>query len=177
MSSVAATRAPVAAAVPASAAAAPEPGSDDSVPSRPNDVTGVADGPDLVLPSGIRISLRKLGAARVTTAQLDAILAGIKLLPAADQQVVARSGVRIDLLPVAALEQGINGRAELGATDIDPDANGVWKPTAVRIAAARTDAGAESSTEAVQHEIGHVLAVLRNGDRSERTAIDYASRY
>ena len=182
-SSIRATAAPRAA---APSAASSEPatdfsavtGPDDSTPSATTELLGEPDGSELQLASGIRISLRKVGKARVSTAELQRIVAGISLLPAVDQALVARAGVAISLLPVPALEQGISGTDELGATDLDPNASGQIVPTAVRVAVRGADqTGPENPAEIVQHELGHVVSVLERGDRSEQAAIDYAKRY
>ena len=151
---------------------------DDSTPGAAGELRGDADGPELQLPSGIHISLRKVGKARVSANELQRVLAGIKLLPAADQALVARSGVRVDLLPVAALEQSISGGDYLGATDLDDDGAGVFRPSGVRVAVrSGVQTGADTPEELVQHELGHVIAVLEHGDRSEAAAIAYAQAH
>lgn len=139
---------------------------------------GEPDGAPIALRSGVVIELRRIGNERVSTAELLAAVAGVSSLPVADQQLVAASGVRVRLLPSAALEQGADGRNLLGGTTIERDASGErWAPTGVRIAVRAGRAGRESTPEIVQHELGHVVSVLRGQDRSEQAAEAYAGRY
>jgi hypothetical protein len=146
---------------------------DDSRPSAPQELFGVADGTAYRLRSGIVVQKRRVGNDRVSRDALRDILRAIDLLPAADQSLIARTGIVIMVLPVAALEGGL-----LGATTIVQDTVGApWRPTVVRVAAHAGRNGAEATGEIVQHEIGHVLAVLTRQDRSEAAAADYARRH
>lgn len=138
------------------------------------EVRGVQDGPEWILPSGIRIRCERIGAHRVSRHELQQAIRGIQLLPFQHQVVVARLGVPILLLPVPRLEQlpGTDPRTPVvGATLIDGDV-GQGRPTKVRVAAR-----VSNMSEVVQHEIGHVLAVAGSQDRSESAAEAYAARF
>jgi hypothetical protein len=143
-------------------------------------VVGTQDGPDVQLASGVRVRRTRIGSQRVPDQALWDVIRAIQQLPAADQQLVARAGVPIILVPAKRLEY-VHGTstAVLGATSIHQD-SGRWVPTAVRVATAAPEAargGANSISEVTQHEIGHVVAVIRSQDRSEETAIRYAERW
>lgn len=112
------------------------------------------------------------GRGRVSDAQQRRVRAAIAKLPAADRALLARHGLRVELVPVRALEDGM-----LGATNIERDAEGRWTPTSIRVASRITGSGAESLAEVVQHEVGHALAVLRDQDRSEDAAHAYARKW
>ncbi len=144
-------------------------GTDDSLPASANEVRGAVDGAPILLPSGIVIQRRSLGRRRVTRQQLADAIRGIQMLPLADQQRVARLGVRVNLVPVATLEDTL-----LGATAIEQDQSGRWHPTAVRVAVAAGLGGHEATAEIVQHELGHVLSVTRDQNLSEEAAEAYA---
>jgi hypothetical protein len=150
-----------------------------AVTAQTPELHGKPDGAPIVLPSGITIDLRQVGTLRVTVSQLQAVEAGIALLPLADQQVVARAGVHVQLLPTTALEQTEAGHDLLGATTIiqEGPANSPWIPTLIRVAVAGGRSGTEATPEVIQHEIGHVVSVERYQDRSEAAAIAYAKRY
>lgn len=109
------------------------------------------------------------GRARVSAGEQRRARAAIAMLPAADRALLARHGLRVELVPTKALEDGM-----LGATSIERDSEGRWAPTSIRVASRITGKGAESLGEVIQHEIGHALAVLREQDRSEDAAHDYA---
>ena len=147
----------------------------------PLEVDGVADGPDLVLPSGVRIRRKRVGMFSVTQAELQQAVRGVQLLPLQHQLVIARAGIPIELLPIAQLEQ-VSGTSQpvLGATAVVQDTNGAWIPTRIRVAVrsplASTN-GMNTIGEVTQHEIGHAIAVLGNQDRSEEAAHRYAQRY
>ena len=59
----------------------------------------------------------------------------------------------------------------------DGGANGTWRPTLVRVAVRAGLARDEQTSEIVQHELGHVVSVVRTQDRSEAAAINYARRF
>lgn len=136
-------------------------------------VRGAPDGADLQLPSGIRVRRTAVGAAHVTATELQQALMGIAMLPATHQALIARSGIVIELVPVAALENGI-----LGATSIEQSPGGPWMPTLVRVAVrsplSAAGTGRTAVGEIAQHELGHVIAVLTGQDRSEAAAERYA---
>lgn len=147
----------------------------------PAEVRGVADGADLVLPSGVHLRRTRYGASRVTDDQVAQAVRGIQLLPVQDQLAIARSGVVIELVPVEHLEQ-VPGTTEpvLGATAVNQAAGGRWVPRGIRVAVdspLSTRGGVNSIGEVVQHEIGHCIAVMGTQDRSEATAIRYAQTY
>lgn len=147
----------------------------------PVEVDGVQDGPDLVLPSGVRIRRKRVGMFSVSQAELQQAIRGVQLLPLQHQLVIARSGIPIELLPIAQLEQ-VSGTSQpvLGATAVVQDGSGAWIPTRIRIAVRSplaTTNRLNSIGEVTQHEIGHALAVLGNQDRSEDAAHRYAARY
>jgi hypothetical protein len=139
-------------------------------------VRGTREGPDYVLPSGVRIRCMTIGGAHVTTRELQEALQGVAQLPLADQQLVARAGVAIELVPVAALENGI-----LGATAVDELSNGSLQPQLIRVVVrsplSNRGTGRERIGEIVQHEVGHVVSVLRTQDRSEQAAEAYAAAH
>jgi len=144
----------------------------------PPEVHGTPTGPDLVLPTGVRIRLTRIGTATVTQAALAQAVRGIQLLPIPHQQLLARIGIPIQLLPVANLEQ-VPGTVNpvLGATAVGTDSDGRIVPSQIRIAAASTRAAPYSISEVVQHEIGHAFAVVGRQDTSEAAAERYAATY
>ena len=137
------------------------------------EVHGVADQRDVLLPSGVVLRRKRIGYHQVTDAQMQAAAAGIMRLPLEHQRYIAQLGVPIELVPVAALENGI-----LGATTINERDSGLWQPTHIRIAArAGKSGGREELGEIVQHEIGHVVAMGTSQNRTEEAAESYAARY
>ena len=112
--------------------------------------------------SGDAVQARELREARTAVAKL----------PKADRALLAKHGLRVQLVPAKALEDGM-----LGATSIVRAADGRWTPTEIRIASKLHGRGAESLAEVVQHEVGHAIAVLRDQDRSEDAAHAYARRH
>jgi hypothetical protein len=146
---------------------------DDSRPAAENELVGASDGPAIRLPNGIVIQRRRLGRARVSQQDLLDVLRAIQQLPAADQNLIAQSGITLMLVPVAGLEGGL-----LGATTIVQDVEGSpWRPTVVRVAVSAHRRGSETTGEIVQHELGHVVSVLTNQDRSEEAAEKYARNH
>lgn len=140
------------------------------------ELAGTPDGPDLVLPSGLRIRRLRIGHLRVGTEQLRQAIVGAQLLPLAHQQLVARLGIPVELVPLAQLERLPHATGPVvGATRIVGDPGRV-RPERLRIAA-YADQVRSSVTEATQHEIGHVVAVLAAQDTSEATAERYAASY
>jgi hypothetical protein len=139
-------------------------------------IQGSIDGPDVLLPSGVRIRRKRIGAFRVGRFELQQAIAAVQLLPLQHQQLIARLGIPIELVPVAQLEQmSHTTQPVVGATLIDgPDGHG--RPTQIRIAAFQSRLNTNLG-EAVQHEIGHAIAVVANQDTSEQTAIQYAQSY
>lgn len=124
----------------------------------------------LVAPSAT--STRGGRRASVRSTELRAARAAVAKLPAADRALLARLGLRVQLVPTRGLEDGM-----LGATSIVRGRDGRWSPTAIRVASRIDGRGAESLGEVVQHEVGHALAVLRRQDRSEDAAHAYARRW
>lgn len=112
------------------------------------------------------------GGAKVRASELAEARAAIAKLPAADRALLARHGLRVELVASKALEDGM-----LGATSIVRGATGRWQPTQIRVAARLEGRGADSLAEVVQHEVGHALSVLRGQDRSEDAAQAYARRW
>jgi hypothetical protein len=142
----------------------------------PVEINGPADGPDVVLASGVRIRKKRIGSARVGDAELQQAIRGVQALPVAHQMLIARLGLPIELVPVVQLER-LPGTSEpvVGATLITgPD--GAAKPGRIRIAAYQAQVRS-SVTECTQHELGHVIAVVANQDTSEETAEKYARQY
>lgn len=138
---------------------------------------GEPDGPDIVLESGIVVRKRRVGDSRVTSRELFDAIRGIQLLPMADQQRIAAARLPVDLLPITQLGRGPSGGPILGSTAIEA-AGGGWTPSLVRVVVRSplsSDPGSrEAIGEIVQHELGHVLAVLTGQDRSEAAAERYA---
>ncbi|MCB0877522.1 MAG: hypothetical protein KDC46_00875 [Thermoleophilia bacterium] len=112
---------------------------------------------------------RSTGTQRVSASQLTTARVAVSKLPAADRALLARHGLRVELVPATALEDGM-----LGATSIVRDADGRWAPTTIRVASRIHGRGVESLAEVVQHEVGHAISVLRSQDRSEDAAGAYA---
>lgn len=140
------------------------------------ELTGTPDGPDLVLPTGLRFRRLRIGHLRVGDAQLHQAIAGARLLPIPHQQLVARLGITIELLPLPQLERLPQTTLPVvGATRIVGDPGRV-RPERVRIAAFAEQVRG-SVSEATQHEIGHVVAVVGRQDTSEATAERYAASY
>lgn len=146
---------------------------DDSRPIVGQELHGEPDGAPAKLPSGVLVYRRRLGERRVGNAEFLQACRGLAQLPTAHQQALARAGVPVYLVPSAGLEDGL-----LGATTIVQDTDGAaWRPTLVRVAVQAGRDGAESTPEILQHEVGHVIAVLTGQDRSEAAAESYARRY
>jgi hypothetical protein len=118
----------------------------------------------------------RIGTARVGALQLQQAIRGIQLLPFADQQLLARLGIPVELVPVIQLERLAHATAPVvGATRVTgPD--GSARPERLRVAAYQARLGT-SVLEATQHEIGHVVAVTTRQDTSEDAAIRYAATY
>lgn len=110
--------------------------------------------------------------ASVRPDELRVARAAVAKLPAADRALLARLGLRVQLVPSRGLEDGM-----LGATSIVRGRDGRWSPTAIRVASRIEGRGPGSLGEVVQHEVGHALAVLRRQDRSEDAAHAYARRW
>jgi hypothetical protein len=108
----------------------------------------------------------------VNAAQREVAAAAIARLPAADRALLARHGLRVQLVGARSLEDGM-----LGATTVVRGDDGRLRPTAIRVAARIHGRGVESLAEVVQHEIGHAVSVLREQDRSEDAATAYARRH
>lgn len=140
------------------------------------EISGITDGPDLVLASGVRVRRKRLGALRVGEREVKQALQGVSMLPFSDQKALAQLGIPIELVPVSQLEQ-LPGttRPVVGVTRINGP-NGMLRPQRIRIAALQAQVGS-SVREAVQHEIGHALLVVSRQDTSEESAIAYAARY
>lgn len=112
------------------------------------------------------------GRGRVRAKDLATARKAIAQLPKADRQLLARYGLRVELVGSAALENGM-----LGATSIVRDSSDRWVPIQIRVASRLHGKGPDSLAEVVQHEIGHAISVLRGQDRSEDAAEAYARRY
>jgi len=105
----------------------------------------------------------------VSAAQRRTAEQAIAKLPVADRALIARLGLRVQLIPASALEDGM-----LGATTVVRDAQGRMVATAIRVASRLDGTGVDSLAEVVQHELGHVISVERHQDSSERAAQQYA---
>lgn len=112
------------------------------------------------------------GGRKVRAKDLAAARAAIARLPASDCALLARYGLRVELVGRSSLEQGM-----LGATSIVRDSSDRWVPIQIRVAARSGGKGPDSLAEVVQHEVGHAISVLRGQDRSEDAAEAYARRY
>ncbi len=146
------------------------------ISGEPVELHGVQDGAPIKLPSGISLELRRVGDLRVTRGDLVDVIRGVQSLPYADQALIARLGVPIRILPTSSLEVTNEG-ARLGATTIETGKGGPTVPTLVRVAARSGRGGAESTSEIVQHELGHVVSVARFNDKTEVAAERYAQQY
>lgn len=102
--------------------------------------------------------------------EIQAALSALAQIPEADKQLLVRAGVRIELLPVARLEQD-----RVGATDIGDDERGRTHPTGIRVAA-HSGLPLSPTRQIVAHEVGHAVQVLRAQDRSELGAELYVLR-
>lgn len=134
---------------------------------------GVQDGPALRLPSGVTLRMHRLGDARVSKGELMDTLRGINQLPGQDLQLMASKGVEVHLLPTARLENDLLGATRITAAP----GSTVWQPQLVRVAVRAGRDGMESTPEIVQHEIGHVISVLRTQNRLEEPAELYAREH
>jgi hypothetical protein len=112
------------------------------------------------------------GGRWVRARDLATAKAAIAKLPAADRALLAKYGLHVELVAAASLEQGM-----LGATSVVRDSSDRWVPIQIRVAARTHGKGPDSLFEVVQHEIGHAISVLRDQDRSEDAAEDYARRW
>jgi hypothetical protein len=147
-----------------------------AAPTPPGEVAGTLDGPELVLPSGIRIQRQRIGDAVVSAQALRDAVRGILQLPMSHQRLLAALDVPVELVPVANFEQ-VPGTTMpvVGATRVSgPD--GSTKVERLRIAANQSVHGTEVE-ECVQHEIGHVIGVAARQDLSEDFAERVAARY
>ena len=122
------------------------------------------------------LAARPLVAARpgdaVKASELTTARAAIAKLPAADRALLAKRGLHVELVGTASLEDGM-----WGATAVERDAKERWVPRSIRVASHIHGVGANSLAEVVQHEIGHAISVLRDQDRSEDAAAEYARRH
>ncbi len=144
--------------------------------SDPAEIGGTPDGPDVVLASGVHVRRLRIGANTVGAQQLQQAIQGIAALPLAHQQLLARLGIPVELVPVTQLERVTGATAPVvGATRVI-GAAGNAHAERLRIAAYQAAVGT-SVVEATQHEIGHVVAVTTQQDLSEETAIRYAASY
>ena len=142
----------------------------------PGEISGTPDGPEMVLPSGVRLQRQRFGGNSVSQEQLRDAVRGVLKLPMSHQRLLATLGFPIELVPVAQLEDVPGSTAPVVAATriIGPD--GAARPDRLRIATFQELLGTEVE-EAVQHEIGHVLNVLTRQDLSEAAAEAYAARY
>jgi hypothetical protein len=113
------------------------------------------------------------GKSKVRAAERAAVEGALAKLPAADRALLAKHRLKVELVPKAALEDGM-----LGATTVHRERDGTWVPTRIRVASRLSDrSGMNSLAEVAQHEVGHALAVLRRQDRTEDAAEAYARRH
>lgn len=142
----------------------------------PMEVAGVADGPELVLESGVRIQRQRIGAARVSDAAFRDAVRGVMRLPQSHQRLLAAMRIPVELVPTAQLEQ-VPGTTMpvVGATRVSgPD--GSARVERLRIATQQAVHGS-SVEECVQHEVGHVIGVTAKQDLGEHFAERYADRH
>ncbi len=160
----------------AAAAGATVSGSGTTGGGDPPEIDGVADGPDVVLATGVHIRRKRIGSARVGDAEMQQAIRGVQALPVSHQMLIARLGLPIELVPVVQLER-VTGTTDpvVGATRI-VGTDGNLRPGKIRIAAYQSHVNS-SVTECTQHEIGHVIAVTARQDTSEEAAIKYARQY
>ncbi|MCW2974097.1 MAG: hypothetical protein JWN72_2370 [Thermoleophilia bacterium] len=148
-----------------------------TLPASGSAIPALRDGPVIVLPSGVRLQRESVNGIRVTDAQLQQAILGVLQLPLADQQLMARSGVVIELLPTVTL----NGGKQLGATNVGQDFFGTWIPSSMKVTVGSSTEiarlGVDAIAETVQHEIGHVISVITRQDQSEEAAIRYAATH
>ncbi|MCW2920787.1 MAG: hypothetical protein JWL76_661 [Thermoleophilia bacterium] len=145
-------------------------------PNPPPELAGVPDGPEMVLPSGVRLQRQWIGSNHVSDEHLRQAVRGVLKLPMSHQRLFATLGFPIELVPVAFLEQ-VAGTTNpvVGATRVlGPD--GSARPDRMRIATYQELVGTQVE-EAIQHEIGHALNVVTRQDLSEDAANAYAARY
>jgi hypothetical protein len=121
---------------------------------------------------GVLLVPMTVNGKHVTMQEVRDVMAALAKLPAADVQLLVQNNIPIELIPVATL-----GQRMLGATQIDQLPSGMWHPSLVRIAVRARMSGAYTNGEIAQHEVGHVVSVIRRQDRSEDAAISYAKRY
>lgn len=144
--------------------------------AQPGEIAGVADGPELVLPSGVRIQRQRMGGARVSDSAFREAVRGVMRLPQSHQKLLAAMNIPVELIPTTQLEQ-VPGTTMpvVGATRVvGPD--GSARAERLRIAAGQAVHGT-SVEECVQHEIGHVIGVTATQDLGEGFADRYAARH
>lgn len=119
------------------------------------------------------VTTAPIGKRKVRASEQAAVERAIAQLPKADRALLAKHGLKVQLVPKASLEDGM-----LGATRIVRATDGTWAPTTIRVASRLADRrGMNSIGEVAQHEIGHALAVIRKQDRSEAAAEAYAAKH
>jgi len=138
---------------------------------------GVADGRPLRLANGLTVEKRIVGGQRVSNMEVLDALRGLAELPGRDLDLLARAGVPIRLLPTASLEATPTGAPLLGATTVVGGTHTPPQVTMVRVAVRAGRSGRESTSEILQHEVGHAVSVLTTGDEGEGAAERYAARH
>lgn len=108
--------------------------------------------------------------AGVSKSEVDAAVVALRQIPVADRQLLAKAGLKVDLLPSARLEGNM-----IGATQVEQRGTSPWAPTSIRVAAHAGVANSPTS-HIVAHEVGHAIEVLRRQDRSEDAAERYVQR-
>ena len=151
-------------------------GAADAHAADPPEIAGVPDGPDLLLPSGVRIRKKRIADRVVGNLQVEQAVRAVQLLPLADQQLLARLGIPVELVPVTQLERLASATAPVVGATLITSLAGTSRAERLRIAAYQSQVGT-SLAEAIQHEIGHVVAVTTRQDTSEDAAIRYAATY
>lgn len=110
--------------------------------------------------------------SKVSAEVLAAVRRAIAKLPRADIERMEKAGIAIKLDPRASLQSTANGDV-LGLTRLKSSASGKRSVGGIVVSTGRPH---EIETT-VQHEIGHAIAWLRKGDKSETAADQYAARY
>lgn len=127
------------------------------------------------VPSGAvrtREGIVLLGADKIKPEALAEVQRAIKKLPKADIARLKKAGVKIQLDPRAALSSSAEGHV-LGVTKLRTSSKGARSIGGVTVSTGKLN---EVQTT-TQHELGHALAFLTRGDKSEAAAEAYAHKH
>lgn len=113
-----------------------------------------------------------LGADKIKPEALAEVQRAIKKLPKADIARLKKAGVKIQLDPRAALSSNAEGHV-LGVTKLRTSSKGARSIGGVTVSTGKL----REVQTTTQHELGHALAFLQRGDKSEAAAEAYADKH